>query len=429
MRFLRVVARVALGLFGLILAAGGLLFAFAPHPPATPKVVKDIAEMETYLEKLVASGSPPGLSIAVVQKGRVVYNRAFGMADRPQQKPATLNTVYHWWSMTKIVTAIAILQLHERGQVQLDDPVDHYLPWFSVQYPASAAQPITLRHLLNHSSGLPDTVPAMIGWVHYDEKTRSQTELVKRHLPAFNKLRFEPGSKAVYSNLNYMVLGAVIEAVSGRSYEQYIGEEILEPLQMDRTAFVYSQAMAQDEAAGTLPVVHYYTPLLPFLLDTDQLIRERFGRLFWMRRLYIDVTPPTGLIGPAADMARLMLAYLNGGELDGRRILSPQSIELMTGSGYVAGEGPNMAAYAGGQHGLGWYVIPEGTRVRLQHHGGGPGFATTMRLYPELGLGIVILANGTELDRDGLADRLAALDWDTADYGMAETFNGSEQRN
>lgn len=411
MRYIKISAKIALGIVGLLLAAVGLLFAFAPHPPATPKQVKDIMQMESYLEKLVASGSPPGVSIAVVKDGQVVYNRAFGMADTPKQKPATVNTVYHWWSMTKIPTAIAIMQLHERGQLQLDDPVEQHLPWFSVHYPATTSPQITLRHLLNHSSGLPDTVPAMIGWVHYADESYSQTELLKRHLPSFNKLQFEPGSKAVYSNLNYMALGAVIEAVSGHSYEQYITEEILQPLQMTHSGFVYSTVMAEDEAAGTLPVAHFYTPLLPFLLDAGQLIREQLNGLFWMRRLYIDVTPSTGLIGTASDTARLMLAYLNGGELEGARILSPQSIELMTHNSHVLGDGPNMAAYTDGHHGLGWYVIPEEGHLRLQHDGAGPGFATTMRLYPEKHLGIVILTNGTDLDRDGLANRLAELEW------------------
>jgi CubicO group peptidase (beta-lactamase class C family) len=247
--------------------------------------------------------------------------------------------------------------------------------------------------------------------VHYDEGGRNQTELVQRHLPHFNKLSFAPGEKAIYSNLNYMVLGAVIEAVSGQSYETFITENILQPLRMDQSGFVYTPAMAADEAAGTLPVVHFYTPLLPFLLDARQLIREQQGGFFWLHRLYIDVTPSTGLIGPASDVARLMLAYLNGGELDGVRILSAQSVALMTDAGHTAGDGPNMAAYSGGQHGLGWYVIPEGQGQRLQHHGGGPGFATTLRLYPAQGLGIVILANGTDLDRDGIADRLAQIDW------------------
>jgi CubicO group peptidase (beta-lactamase class C family) len=105
------------------------------------------------------------------------------------------------------------------------------------------------------------------------------------------------------------------------------------------------------------------------------------------------------------------LAYLNEGELDGSRILSPQSVQLMTDANHVLGEGPNMADHKDGEHGLGWYVIPEGTRLRLQHHGAGPGFATTMRVYPSEGLGIAILANGTDLDRDGIADRLAQIDW------------------
>ena len=83
----------------------------------------------------------------------------------------------------------------------------------------------------------------------------------------------------------------------------------------------------------------------------------------------------------------------------------------MTHDDHVLGEGPNMASYSGGQHGLGWYIIPEESQLRLQHDGAGAGFATTMRLYPEKGLGIVILANGTDLDRDGLADRVAEIDW------------------
>ena len=404
---------VVLGLVGLLTAAAGAAYYFAPHPPATPKRVRDVAQLEAYLEKLVAVGIPPGLSVAVVKDGKTVYQRAFGMADGPKQMRATDATVYHWWSMTKIATAIAVMQLRERGRLRLDDSVRQHLPWFDVQYLTADRPTITLRHLLNHSSGLPDTVPAIIGWVHHDDEPRNQTALVQKHLSSYAKLQFEPGSKAVYSNFNYMVLGAVIEAVSGESYEAYIDAHILKPLQMNQTGFVYTPAMAEHEAMGTLPVVHYYTPMLPFLLKPRQLIREQQHGIFWLRRVYIDVTPSTGLIGPASDVARLMLAYLNQGELDGKRILSPESVALLTHDSHVRGEGPNMAAHNVGRHGIGWYVIPEADRLRLQHHGGGPGFATTLRLYPEQKLGIAILANGTDLDRDGLANRLAELDWGT----------------
>lgn len=375
------------------------LYAFAPHPPATPKQVNGLIELESHFNQLVDSGKSPGISVVVVKEGQVVYNRAFGFADKPHGVIATSDTVYHWWSMTKIPTAMAIMQLQERGKLKLNDAVIKYLPWFEVVYPSDAGTVITIQNLLQHTSGLPDTMPAMIGWLHYDDATRNQTELVKKYLPEFNTLKFVPGEKAVYSNFNYMVLGAVIEAVSGKTYETYLTENILHPLGMMQTGFVYTDKMSEHEAMGTLPVVHFYTPLLPTLLDTKLLIRERYGKLLWLNRVYIDATPSTGLIGPASDVARLMMAYLNQGMIGGTMILRPESISLLTETIPLDG------------HGLGWFVNETNGQHILEHAGGGPGFATVMRLYPNDGLGIAILANGTDLDRDGLADLLAGMDW------------------
>jgi len=383
----------------ILIVLGGGLYAFAPHPPAIPKQAKNVAEMESYLSQLVESRNPSGLSAVVVKDGVIVYNRAFGYADEPRGEKSTPDTVYHWWSMTKIPTAIAVLQLQERGKLNLDDAVTKYLPWFAVKYPSDRSPAITICNLLQHPSGLPDTMPAMIGWVHYDDATRNQTEIVKKYLSKFNTLKFEPGAKAVYSNFNYMVLGAVIESVSGQSYEAYIADNILEPLGMSQTSFVYTPTLAEHEAAGTLPLVHFYTPLLPALLDTKALVRERQGKLLWFNRVYIDATPSTGLIGSAPDVARLMMAYLNRDTLDSKRILNPESVSTLTETTPIDG------------HGLGWFVSEvNGSRI-LEHAGGGPGFATVMRLYPDCGLGIAVLANGTDLDRNGIVDLLANLGW------------------
>lgn len=388
-----------LGFAILLLIAVVGLFAFAPHPPGTPEQVANVAELESYLNQLVKSGNPPGLALVVVKDGGIVYNNAFGYADGPNGVRADTDTVYHWWSMTKIPTAIAIMQLREQGKLYLDTAVIEYLPWFDVTYPSDASPIISVRHLLQHTSGLPDTIPAMIGWVHYDDETRNQTENVKKFLPDFNKLKFEPGEKAVYSNLNYMVLGAIIESVSGQSYEAYITENILEHLGMSQTSFVYTPSMGEHEAYGTLPVVHFYTPLLPTLLDTGALIRERQGKLLWLNRVYIDATPSTGLIGPSTDVARLMMAFLNRGSLDGNLLLQPESVSMLTETPPVDG------------HGLGWSV-GETDEVRyLEHAGGGPGFATIMRLYPEKNIGFAVLTNGTDLDRKGLMDLLAIIEW------------------
>jgi CubicO group peptidase (beta-lactamase class C family) len=388
-----------ISLIVVLLLLGAGLYAFAPHVPATPEGAASVAELDAYLERLVASGNPPGLSAVVVREGEIVYSQGFGLADGPRHVAATPDTVYHWWSMTKIPTAIAILQLEEQGKLGLDDEVTAYLPWFEVEYPSAGSHAITIRDLLQHTSGLPDTAPAMIGWVHYTDEIYNQTEVLKKYLPQFNTLKFEPGSQAVYGNLNYMALGAIIEAVSGETYETYITRHILEPLGMSQTGFVYSASMAEHEAAGTLPLVHFYTPLLPTLLDPAVLIRERAGKLQWLNRVYIDATPSTGLIGPATDAARLMLAYLNGGTLDGQRILSPKSMALLSETPPIDGRG------------LGWAIGKWNGERYLEHMGGGPGFATTMRLYPGRDLGIVILTNGTDLDRSGLADLLGSIDY------------------
>ena len=380
-----------------ILSAG--VFAFAPHSPAIPAQVTNVTEMESYFNQLVESGNPPGLSVVVVEDGRLVYKHAFGYADRPLGKKSTPDTVYHWWSMTKIPTAIAIMQLQEQGKLNLDDAVTMYLPWFKVNDSSGKHPVITIRNLLQHTSGLPDTIPAMIGWVHYDDATRDQTQIIKNHLNQYNTTKFKPGEKAVYSNFNYMVLGAIIESVTGQPYEAFITKNILQPLGMSQTNFIYTPAMAQHEAAGTLPVVHLYTPLLPFFLDMNALVRERQGKLLWLNRVYIDATPSTGLIGPATDVARLMIAYLNLGSLDSNRILSPESVATMTETAPLEG------------HGLGWSVGGSHGSRFLEHAGGGPGFATIMRLYPDSGLGIAILANGTDLNRGRIADLLASLDW------------------
>jgi len=388
-----------LGFVIFLLVTVTALYVFAPHAPGTPKQVNDAGELEAYLNRLVDSGKPPGLSLVIVKDGNIIYNNAFGYADGPGGIKGDTNTVYHWWSMTKIPTAIAIMQLQEQGKLDLDEAVTQYLPWFDATYSSDSSPAITVRHLLQHTSGLPDTIPAMIGWVHYDDAMRDQTEIVKKYLPDFNTLKFEPGEKAVYSNFNYMVLGAVIEAVSGQPYDAYITENILEPLDMSQTGFVYTSAMGEHEAYGTLPVVHFYTPLLPTLLDTSVLIRARQGKLLWLNRVYIDATPSTGLIGPSTDVARFMLAYLNCDSLDGNLLLSPESVSLLTETPSIDG------------HGLGW-VIGESQGARyLEHAGGGPGFATIMRLYPDQGTGFAILSNGTDLDRDGLMDLLATMEW------------------
>lgn len=406
-RTLKTIGIVLLAL--VILVTGTALL--TPKPPRPPESVADMAELEAYLGELVAFGSPPGLSLAVVKDGEIVYHRAFGLSDGPNNVPAGPDSVYHWWSVTKMFTATAIFQLQEQGRLDIDDPVAKYLSFFDVQYPSAGSQAITIRHLLNHSSGLPDNVPAVIGWMHLEGQPRpDQTALLQKELPNYSKLIFEPGTKSQYTNVGYMVLGAIIEQVSGQTYEDYVVEHILQPLAMERTDFCYTDGMRPYAAAGMHPLMNIQTAFLPPIYGQrlPGLIREIKDGNIWLNPICADSDPPTGLIGPAPDLARFAAAHLNGGELEGRRILSQESVTSMMLDTYIHG-GSLQTDYS--TQGLGWEICGEGDDLCLAHGGGGPGFASVLRLYPGRSLGFVLIANGTNLEGEAILDLLAGLDW------------------
>lgn len=156
-RIVKLIGKVVLATFLLlVLVISGALF-FRAKPPHPPETVADISDIEAYLEALCEKGVPPGLSLLVVKDGVIQYSRGFGLADGPKGIPATEQTIYKWWSITKVFTATAILQLHEQQQLNIDDPVVNHLPYFKVKYPSDKSETVTIRHLLNHSSGMPTT--------------------------------------------------------------------------------------------------------------------------------------------------------------------------------------------------------------------------------------------------------------------------------
>jgi len=390
-------------------------------PLKPPETISSLAELEAYLDNLTGhnSDSPPGVSLVVVKDGEIVYQKGFGMADGPKNIPATADTVYNTWSMVKAMTAAAVLQLQEQGLLNIDDPVADYLPFFEVQYPSEDSEIVTIRHLMNHSSGLSNNVPEVFKWIHFDGDLEwNQTELIKEKLPDYNELAYKPGSEAIYTNVGYMVLVAIIEAVSGQTYQQYMIDHIFKPLEMKDTNWTYTEATIDREAAGSSPSVDFQALMLPLLLDgtqMDAIIRERDDGVIWFNRVYTEQKGPTGPISTAADMSRFIMAILNEGELDGQRILSEESVVLMINENHVLpGNSPEARSYKDYEqmyHGLGWYVVKDPELVFIAHSGGGPGFASDMRLYPDRELGMVVIANGTYLPKREINDLIASLDW------------------
>lgn len=330
------------------------------------------------------------MSLIIVKGNSIVYCKGFGWADKPKNIKATPNTVYHWWSVTKIATAIAILQLQEKGRLQLDDSVSKYLPFFKVEYPSKNCNVVTINHLLNHSSGIPDAgFFTLIKWIHHEgEPSLNQTDFLKKVLPKYSHLKFEPGENTSYTNIGYMVLGAIIEKVTNISYEDYVRQNILEPLEMKHTDFVYTKEMQPFEAAGSHPLINVFSPFLLFMAKT---VRETSDGNIWMERVYNDQTPSSALIGSVDDAAHLAIMYLNHGTYKGKRILSEHSVDIMTNENHVAKKNDKVSYFR--RQGIGWQIYKADVGYKLEHTGGGPGFFTVMQVYPEKNLSVIMFCN------------------------------------
>lgn len=372
--------------------------ACSPRKPAPPTSVESTVDLEGYVDSIIESGDPPGISIVVVRKHGPAYVRGFGWADAPRKRSATPETVYQWWSITKILTAVAVLQLVERGEVDLDAPVKQYLDFFEPKNSEDHAPP-TVRQLLSHSACLDDVGVAIIGWLHFRAAERPvQLEFAEEKLREHGKLVCEPGREGRYTNLDYIVLGALIEQVSGQSYESYVREHIFEPLQMNHTDFVYTVEMGVHEAAGSHPKNLMSWVVFKFFVEEKYAVRELVDDRYWFGHVYSDQKGSTGAIGSATDLGRFARALLRGGELDGVRILTPESVELMARPVVSIEKG---APRKGMEFGLGWFRGDDEGRLVLSHGGGGMAFRAMFRLYPQNDLAVVVLSNSTYLDGDG----------------------------
>ena len=344
----------------------------------------------------------PGLSVAVAMGGRVRWLRGFGMADLAAGSRARPETAYLWFSMTKIVTATAVMRLAERGVIDLDAPVTDYVPPFAAVRRAAA---VTVRHLLSHSSGLANPVP--VRWVHAAGIPGPDARaFVERLLARHRTLKFRPGERARYSNLGYLVLGEAVANVTGVPFTDAVRALVLDPLGMRHTGFTYEEC-GGAAATGYQRLAAPLTPLLRAVLPAG-IVGGRHGRYVAYRPFHVHGAAYGGLVGGVDDAVRLAMLHLDdGAAATGGHLLSPGAVAAM-----------RRIVPRGGRYdfGLGWYR-PSGPRTGpdfVEHLGGGSGFFTVLRLYPAQRLGVVVMGNTTRYDHESL---LAAI----ARYAMSRS--------
>lgn len=315
----------------------------------------------------VDSGRAPGFVIAVARHGKVAYFDSVGFADIAGAVPMRSNTVFRIFSMTKPITTVAILQLMERGKLRLSDPVAKYIPAFArmrVQTGGSGAsatftdpvRPITIEDLLTHTSGLSYS-HTLLG--------RSPTLEYFADSAFIVPLLFQPGAAFTYS-IAHDVLGRVVEVASGKSLDRYFEEEILVPLGMRETSFHVLPSMAGRVA------IDYTRRADGKLSAPADLLGKRYlpeSKLFM---------GGAGLLSTVPDYLRFTQMLLNHGELDGHRVLKPETVALMMQNHIPLAYAPAVSAvvkgYVVGQYGFGY-----GGAVRLDSGGTAPESPTTFR--------------------------------------------------
>jgi CubicO group peptidase (beta-lactamase class C family) len=372
----------SLCLLGSLSCAASASDAFPPEAPAAPPGPQLDPAQQVLADRLdaaargaLANPDAPvaGFALKVVARGTVLLERGYGFSDLDRQRPLPANAIFRIGSITKPFTAAAILQLAEQGRLQLDQPLSSYL---KEPYLKGTGQPIarvTLRQLLQHSSGIPNFTN--LPWF---EGHRSEAAAAAEVVAAFADLplEFEPGTRFAYSNSGYFLLGLVLEQVSGQRYIDYLRQHLFAPAGIVDTRYCPD---AQDYP-GAVPGY-----------------QRGPGKL--MPASAISMTIPFsagGLCSTVGDLVSWSQALVAG------KIIQPESFAAMS-SGAILAEGEHSP------YGLGLFRGELEGHARLSHAGGIEGFVSDLAYYPDADLYIAVLANTEGALASNLSEQLARI--------------------
>jgi CubicO group peptidase (beta-lactamase class C family)/D-alanyl-D-alanine dipeptidase len=344
----------------------------SPETKPPPKYAAVAAELERFITQEMKDKKLPAVSIALVEDQTIVWAKGFGMAKPKEGVPATAETVYRVGSVSKLFTDIGIMQLVEKGQLDLDAPVTKYLPDFQPQNPTD--KPITLRQLMSHRAGLVREPPA---GNYFDPTPISLADTVK----SLNrtKLVYPPEQRTKYSNAGIAVVGRVLEVSQKQPFEKYLQKAVLEPMSMRRSSFTATPEVKKDLATAFMWTYH--------------------GRQFEAPTFPLGMAPAGSMYSTVNDLGKFLSVLFAGG----KGVLKRETLEQMWtpqfapkgtkegfGIGFAVRElyGPSREKY---NH-PGSHVNP-GIYRCVRHGGAIYGFATELAALPEEKLGVVMVTS------------------------------------
>jgi CubicO group peptidase (beta-lactamase class C family) len=322
-----------------------------------------------------------GLAVVILRNGEPVWFSGYGVADIASRAPVTHDTVFRIGSVTKTMTALAVMQLWEQGLVDLDTPVAQYLRSFRLTPLRPGLPPVTVRHLLTHTAGLgywrrwSDLLRPGVGSGDTTRSVQSMADYYRRGLP----VEVAPGTKWMYSNHGFATLGQIVEDVTGEPFVRYLQAHVFAPLGMERTDLVRSERVTVGHATGYVVRPGGLVP-----------VTER------------EVATPAGgaVRSTPQDLARYATALLHDGANEHGTVLEPDTLKIMFQAHHQPD--PRVPGY-----GLGFELGEEDGHRTVGHGGVVSGFLTQMVLAPDDSVGVVVLANTGGLDGRGAPETLA----------------------
>ncbi len=382
---------VSLIILGLFIMGNDLRTTYPAHGSSTDAYTA----IDAYMAERMHTLKIPGAALAIVQGDQIEYSKGYGIADSTE-RAITTQTPFMLASLSKSFTALAIMQLAEDNKLELDATVQKYLSWFQIA-DKKASSEITVRQLLYQTSGFSEIDGRKLV---LDSNMAADALITSMKQLTTTKLVSVPGAAYQYSNINYGLLGAIVEAVSGKSYETYVEQNIFAPLDMKHSYTSLSSARAGGMARG-------YYPFFGIPIIYDNLLPYSRAMTSW-----------GGLFSSAEDMAHYLIAQLNDGRYKDAVILSPEGMAVLHDPGI---ELDKWYGYA-----MGWYVGPDfdlpsrepmdklsgyTIPVEIYHQGSYISFRTVVLMIPQQKVGVIVLMN---TDDPAIESAFGWLGWDVA---------------
>jgi len=344
-------------------------FQAAPAKPATPAHDATLeSRVDAIAAEFLAQPGGVGLSIGVARQGQLLLAKGYGLADAEFDVPANGETLFRIGSVTKQFTAAAILLLVQEHKLSLDDTLAELVPEFP-----TPGHTVTLRQLLNHTSGIPSYTEINDEWMAKWPLELSDAELLA--LVEGRPFDFEPGQDWSYSNTGYYLLGMIVAKSGGTTYGAHVEQALFEPLHLERTRYDSNQELIRNRAQG-------YT-----LGNEGQLVNDT----------YLGMSQPGGaggLLSTGGELVRWQMALTSG------KVVSPASYELMS-TPTVLPSGKTKG------YGFGLEIDEFEGRRRIKHEGGIFGFNSVLLWLPDDDVHVAVISNGEPLPSDEVADAIS----------------------